>query len=252
MVAAVADAVVEPSRSWRRGSPRRRAARRSRSRRRAGGGSAATTRCRRRAPRARSPTDVDAGARGSEQPPARAAEHGCRERAAAAGARRSGAAGRAGRIARGVARSARACAGTRTRAAEPRRCRATIGERRCRASASRAGATAGCGARERLLDDRLVPALVGDDERGGEVDEDSRAAEQREHDEPDAVEHRVDVEVAAEAAADAGDHPVGAAPAQLLVCERVLSCLQRAAAAPASIRQVPGPTLQSPLVWQRS
>ena len=66
-----------------------------------------------------------------------------------------------------------------------------------------------------------LAALVGDDERGGEVDQDPRAAEQREHDEPDAVEHGVDVEVAAEAAADAGDHPIRAAAAQLLVCERL-------------------------------
>ena len=92
-------------------------------------------------------------------------------------------------------------------------------------------------------------ALVGDDERRGEVDQDSRAAEQREHDEPDAVEHRVHVEVAAEAAADAGDHPVRAAAAQLLVCERLChgSSVPRAVGR-ASIRHAPDPTLQSTLM----
>ena len=78
------------------------------------------------------------------------------------------------------------------------------------------------------------------------VDQEPGAAEQREHDEPDAVEGGVDVEVAAEAAADAGDHPVRPAPAELSVCGVFCHVLQRAARLrPASIRQTPGPTLQS-------
>ena len=104
---------------------------------------------------------------------------------------------------------------------------------------------------QRLLDDRLVAALVRDDERRGPVDQEARAAEQREHDEPDAVEDGVDVEVAAEAAADAGDHPVGAAAAQLFVCERLChgsSCESSACRGRvrASIRSPPDSTLQSP------
>ena len=47
--------------------------------------------------------------------------------------------------------------------------------------------------------------LLGHDERRREVDEDPRAAEQREDDEADAVDGRMDVEVAREPAADAGE-----------------------------------------------
>ena len=50
----------------------------------------------------------------------------------------------------------------------------------------------------------LVP-LVGHDERRRQVDEDARAAEQGEDDEADAVDGRMDVEVAREPAADAGE-----------------------------------------------
>jgi len=71
---------------------------------------------------------------------------------------------------------------------------------------------------QRLLDDRLVTSLSGHDEHGGAVDQKPRTAEECKHCEADSVEHRVDVEVAAEAAADAGDHPVGLAPAQFFVC----------------------------------
>jgi len=46
-------------------------------------------------------------------------------------------------------------------------------------------------------------ALVGHDERRRQVDDDPRAAEQREHDEADAIDRRMDVEVAREPAADA-------------------------------------------------
>ena len=50
----------------------------------------------------------------------------------------------------------------------------------------------------------LVP-LLGHDERRRQVDQDPRAAEQREDDEADAVDGRMDVEVAREPAADAGE-----------------------------------------------
>ena len=50
----------------------------------------------------------------------------------------------------------------------------------------------------------LLP-LVGHDERRCQVDQDPRAAEQREDDEADAVDGRMDVEVAREPAADAGE-----------------------------------------------
>ena len=52
--------------------------------------------------------------------------------------------------------------------------------------------------------DRLL-VLGGHDQDGREVDEDPRAAEQREDDEPEPEDGRVEVEVASEAAADAGD-----------------------------------------------
>ena len=47
--------------------------------------------------------------------------------------------------------------------------------------------------------------LVGHDERRRQVDDDPRAAEQREHHESDAVDGRMDVEVAREPAGDAGE-----------------------------------------------
>src|SRR4029079_7211965 len=71
---------------------------------------------------------------------------------------------------------------------------------------------------EYIAGDRVPVALVRNDEQRGAVDEDPGSAEQREHDEADAVEDGVDVEVADQAATHAGDHPVGPAPAQLLVC----------------------------------
>ena len=66
--------------------------------------------------------------------------------------------------------------------------------------------------------DRVALALVRDHEQRRAVDEDAGAAEQREHDEADAVEDGIDVEVVAEAAAHSGDHAVGSAPAELSVC----------------------------------
>src|SRR5262249_7177377 len=65
---------------------------------------------------------------------------------------------------------------------------------------------------------RLALAVVRYDECAGAVHDDPGAAEQREQDEADAVEDGVDVEVAAEAAADAGDQTVGPAPMKLFEC----------------------------------
>ena len=53
--------------------------------------------------------------------------------------------------------------------------------------------------------ERVLVALVGHHERRGQVDQDPRAAEQREHDEADAVDGRMDVEVVREPAGDAGE-----------------------------------------------
>ena len=50
--------------------------------------------------------------------------------------------------------------------------------------------------------------LARDQEQRGEVREQARAADEGEHDGADPEEDRVDVEVAAEAAADAADHAV--------------------------------------------
>ena len=72
----------------------------------------------------------------------------------------------------------------------------------------RPGSVAALG--EHVLRDRGVLALVRDDERGGEVDEDPCAAEQRQDDEAEAEDGGVEVEVAAEAAGDAGDDTAGA------------------------------------------
>ena len=61
---------------------------------------------------------------------------------------------------------------------------------------------------EGLRSDRLVVALVGDDEQRCEIDEDAGAADQREDDEADTVERGVDSEVARQAPADTGEHAV--------------------------------------------
>ena len=73
---------------------------------------------------------------------------------------------------------------------------------------------------ERRGGDRVLLALVGDDERGGEVDEDAGPAQEGEDDEPDAEDGGVDLEVAGQAPADAREHAVGAAalePAEIWV-----------------------------------
>jgi hypothetical protein len=60
---------------------------------------------------------------------------------------------------------------------------------------------------EHLLRERLVAPFLRDDEHGGEVDEDPRAAEQREDDEPEPEDGGTEAEVASKTAADAGDDP---------------------------------------------
>ena len=62
--------------------------------------------------------------------------------------------------------------------------------------------------------DGVPLALVGHHKREGQVDDDSGTAKQGEHDEADAVDRRMDVEVAGEPAGDPGDHPVGPASLQ--------------------------------------
>ena len=64
---------------------------------------------------------------------------------------------------------------------------------------------------DHLLGDRPLAALLGHDEQRGEVDQDPGAAEQRQDHEPESEEHRVQVEVPAEAAGDTGDDAVGGA-----------------------------------------
>src|SRR5688500_12897516 len=100
--------------------------------------------------------------------------------------------------------------------------------------------------------DRVPLALVRDDEECSAVDEDSRPTEQGEDDEPDPVEGRVDVEVAAEPAADAGDHSVRPAPAQLFVCRLFCHSASLPAAAPGVDPENPwfDPTIA--LRWPRS
>ena len=60
---------------------------------------------------------------------------------------------------------------------------------------------------EHPLRERLVAPLFGDHQHGGEVDEDPRAAEQREDDEPEPEDGGAEVEVPAETACNAGDDP---------------------------------------------
>jgi hypothetical protein len=72
--------------------------------------------------------------------------------------------------------------------------------------------------------DGVLLALVRHDEGSCCVDDDAGAAEQGEDDEADAVEGGMDVEVTGEAAADAGDHAVGAAALEALR-RSVLECV---------------------------
>ena len=64
---------------------------------------------------------------------------------------------------------------------------------------------------ERRRGDRVLLALVGHDEGRDGVDEDAGPAQEGEDDEPDAEDGGVDVEVAGQPAADAGEHSIGAA-----------------------------------------
>src|SRR6476659_2503576 len=63
---------------------------------------------------------------------------------------------------------------------------------------------------------RVGLALARHHERRGGVDQDPGSAEQRQHDEADAEERRMDVEVPSEPARDAGEHPVGARAVEAL------------------------------------
>jgi hypothetical protein len=54
----------------------------------------------------------------------------------------------------------------------------------------------------------------GDEEDRGDVEQRARAAEERQDEDRDADDDRVDAEVPTQAAGDAGDHPVGARPQQ--------------------------------------
>ena len=67
-----------------------------------------------------------------------------------------------------------------------------------------------------LSGDRVLLALVRDDEHGRQVDEDPGAADQRQDDEADPVEGGVDSEVARQAPADPGEHAVVPAPLEPL------------------------------------
>jgi hypothetical protein len=67
---------------------------------------------------------------------------------------------------------------------------------------------------ERRGGDRVLLALVGDDERSGGVDQEAGAAQEGEDDEADAEDCGVDLEVASQAPADAGKHAVRPAALQ--------------------------------------
>ena len=77
---------------------------------------------------------------------------------------------------------------------------------------------------ERRGDDRVLLALVGHDERCREVDHDPGSAEQRQHDEADAIERGVDLEVAGQAPAYTGKHAIRAAALEPLD-RRSLDCV---------------------------
>ena len=62
--------------------------------------------------------------------------------------------------------------------------------------------------------ERVGVALVGHDERRGRVEEDPRAAEEREDDEADTEDGGMDLEVLGKAAADTGDLAIRAAALQ--------------------------------------
>ena len=69
---------------------------------------------------------------------------------------------------------------------------------------------------EGLGHDRVALALVRDHEPGGDVEQDARAADERQDREADPEERRGDVEVPPKPAGDAGEDPVVPAAVQLL------------------------------------
>jgi hypothetical protein len=69
---------------------------------------------------------------------------------------------------------------------------------------------------ERRRRDRVLLAFVRHHDRRDEVDQQAGAAEQGEHDEADAIERGVDLEVVRQAPADAGEHTIRAAALQPL------------------------------------
>src|SRR5687768_8760744 len=69
---------------------------------------------------------------------------------------------------------------------------------------------------ERLGDDRVPLALIGDDERRGDIEQDPGPADERQHGEGDPEERRGEVEVAPEAAGDAREDAVVSAAVKLL------------------------------------
>jgi hypothetical protein len=71
-------------------------------------------------------------------------------------------------------------------------------------------------AAEGLGHDRVALALVRDHEPGGHVEQDARAADERQDREADPEERRGDVEVPPKAAGDAGEDPLVPAAVQLL------------------------------------
>src|SRR5262249_22812629 len=94
---------------------------------------------------------------------------------------------------------------------------------------------------------RVDFALVRDDERRRGVDEKAGPTEEGEDDEADAEDRGVDVEVACEASADAGDHAVRPAALQLAdlgdMCGVFAHGLQNG---PARLREPSGMTLSRP------
>jgi hypothetical protein len=76
---------------------------------------------------------------------------------------------------------------------------------------------------QRLGGDRVLLALVRDHQRGRDVDQDTRAADQRQDDEADPVERGMDVEIARQAPAHPGEHAVRPAPLEALR-RRLLDC----------------------------
>src|SRR5581483_866933 len=70
--------------------------------------------------------------------------------------------------------------------------------------------------RKHVLGDRALLALLRHDEERGDVDEDARTAEDRQHDEAEAEDGGCEVEVAAKAGGDAADETAVAAPLEPL------------------------------------